>query len=403
MCTNILTERVITKLLKSFKTEISPTTEQKNKINRTIGTCRFIYNFYLAHNREIYEQENRFVSGYDFSIWLNNNYISNNPEFSWIKEVSSKSVKQSIMNAQRAFKNFFDKKANFPKWKKKSNSDVKMYFVRNNKTDCQCMRHKINIPTLGWVRLKEKGYILTSKDGHIIKSGTVSCKAGRYYVSVFIEIPENEKPVLNDLGMGIDLGVKDFAVCSNGKVYKNINKSSCIRKLEKKLKREQHRLSRKYESLKKSKNNLKGEVTRQNIRKQKLKVQKLYHRLDCIRTDYLNKAVSELVKTKPKWITLEDLNVRGMMKNKHLSKAVAQQKFFEFRTNLTAKCKEYGIALRLVDRFYPSSTLCYKCGCIKSDLKLSDRTYTCSECGYTADRDFNASLNLRDCLTYQIA
>ena len=390
------------KLLKSFKTEINPTAEQKNKINRTIGVCRFVYNFYLAHNREIFEQENRFVSGYDFSIWLNNDFIPNNPEFVWIKEVSSKSVKQSIMNAQKAFKNFFDKKANFPKWKKKSNSDVKMYFVRNNKTDCQCMRHKINIPTLGWVKLKEKGYIPTSKDGHIIKSGTVSCKAGKYYVSVLIEIPENEKPVLNNLGMGIDLGVKDFAVCSNGKVYKNINKSSRIRKLEKKLKREQHRLSRKYESLKKSKNNLKGEVTRQNIRKQKLKVQKLYHRLDCIRTDYLNKAVSELVKTKPKWITLEDLNVRGMMKNKHLSKAVAQQKFFEFRTKLTAKCKEYGIELRLVDRFYPSSKLCHQCGCIKSDLKLSDRTYTCSECGYTADRDFNASLNLRDCLTYQI-
>ena len=391
------------KLLKSFKTEINPTAEQKNKINRTIGVCRFVYNFYLAHNREIFEQENRFVSGYEFSIWLNNDFIPDNPEFVWIKEVSSKSVKQSIMNAQKAFKNFFDKKASFPKWKKKSNSDVKMYFVRNNKTDCQCMRHKINIPALGWVKLKEKGYIPTSKDGHIIKSGTVSCKAGNYYVSVLIEIPENEKPVLNHLGMGIDLGVKDFAVCSNGKVYKNISKSSRIRKLEKKLKREQHRLSRKYESLKKSKNNLKGEVTRQNIRKQKLKVQKLYHRLDCIRTDYLNKAVSELVKTKPEWITLEDLNVRGMMKNKHLSKAVAQQKFFEFRTKLTAKCKEYGIELRLVDRFYPSSKLCHKCGCIKSDLKLSDRTYICSECGYISDRDFNASLNLRDCLTYQIA
>jgi len=144
MCTNILTERVITKLLKSFKTEISPTTEQKNKINRTIGTCRFIYNFYLAHNREIYEQENRFVSGYDFSIWLNNDYIPNNPEFSWIKEVSSKSVKQSIMNAQKAFKNFFDKKTNFPKWKKKSNSDVKMYFVKtDSKAMIFCERHRV--------------------------------------------------------------------------------------------------------------------------------------------------------------------------------------------------------------------------------------------------------------------
>jgi len=222
-------------------------------------------------------------------------------------------------------------------------------------------------------------------------------------VSVLIEMPENEKPVLNNSGMGIDLGVKDFAVCSDGKVYKNINKSSRIRKLEKKLKREQRRLSRKYESLKKSKNNLKGEAARQNICKQKLKVQKLYYKIDCIRTDYINKVISELVKTKPIWIALEDLNVKGMVKNKHLSKAVSQQKFFEFRTKLTAKCKEYGIELRLVDRFYPSSKLCHNCGCTKSDLKLSDRTYTCSECGYTADRDFNASLNLRDCLTYQIA
>ncbi len=277
-----------------------------------------------------------------------------------------------------------------------------MYFVRNNSTDCRCERHRIKIPTLGWVRLKEKGYIPTSKDGYIIKSGTVSMKTGRYYVSVLIEIPEITKPVLNDFGIGIDLVVKDFAVCSNGKVYKNINKSSRTKKLEKKLKREQRKLSRKYESLKKSKNKLKGEATRQNIRKQKLKVQKIHHKLDCIRTDYLNKAVSELVKTKPKWITLEDLNVKGMMKNRHLSKAVAQQKFFAFRTKLTDKCKEYGIELRLADRFYPSSKLCYNCGSIKFDLKLSDRTYICAECGYTADRDFNASLNLRDCPTYQI-
>ena len=391
-------------VLRSYKTEIKPTIEQKNKINRTIGTCRFIYNFYLAHNKEIYEQEKRFVSGYDFSIWLNNEYIQNNPEFSWIKEVSSKSVKQSIMNAQRAFKNFFDKRTDFPKWKKKSNSDVKMYFVKtDSKAIISCERDRIKIPTLGWVRLKEKGYIPTSKDGYIIKSGTISMKAGRYYVSVLIEMPEITNPVLNDFGIGIDLGVKDFAVCSNGKVYKNINKSFRIRKLEKKLKREQRRLSRKYESLKKSPNKLKGETTRQNIRKQRLKVQKIHHKLDCIRTDYLNKAVSELVKTKPKWVTLEDLNVKGMMKNRHLSKAVANQKFFEFRTKLTNKCKEYGIELRLVDKFYPSSKLCHKCGCIKSDLKLSDRTYICADCGYIADRDFNASLNLRDCLTYQIA
>ena len=211
------------------------------------------------------------------------------------------------------------------------------------------------------------------------------------------------KPTLNDFGIGIDLGIKDFAVCSNGEVYKNINKSSRIRKLEKKLRREQRSLSRKYEGYKKINNNLKGGAIRQNIQKQKLKVQKLHQRLNNIRTDYINKTISELVKTKPMWITIEDLNVLGMMKNKHLSKSVAQQKFFEFRTKLLAKCNEYGIELRVVDRFYPSSKICHCCGNVKSDLKLSNRTYRCNECGYMEDRDYNASLNLRDCQTYSIA
>ena len=327
-----------------------------------------------------------------------------NPEFSWIKKVSSKSVKQSIMNADRAFRNFFNHKAGFPKWKKKTNSDVKMYFVKTDRrVIIPCERHRIKIPTLGWVRLKEKGYIPTNLEEHIIKSGSVSMKAGRYYVSVLSEEAETEKPVLNDFGIGIDLGIKNFAVCSDGRTFKNINKTVCIRKLEKSLKRQQRKLSRKYESLKKSKNNLKGDATRQNIRKQKLKVQRLHHRLDCIRTDYINKAISELVKTKPAWITLENLNISGMMKNRHLSKAIAKQNFFEFRTKITAKCKEYGIELRLADRFYPSSKTCHNCGYIKSDLKLSDRIYCCNNCGYTADRDFNASLNLKDCLTYQTA
>ena len=321
-----------------------------------------------------------------------------------MQKVSSKSVKQSIMNAQRAFKNFFEHRARFPRWKKKRNSDVKMYFVRNGKTQpISCERHRIKIPTLDWVRLKEKGYIPTNSETYAIKSGTVSMKAGRYYVSVLVEEPEPEKPVLNDFGIGIDLGVKEFAVCSDGRFFANINKSVHVRKLEKSLKRQQRKLSRKYESLKKLPNNLKGEATRQNIQKQMLKVQKIHHRLDCIRTDYISKVISELVKTKPMWITLENLNIKGMMKNRHLSKAIAQQKFFQFKTKLTAKCKAYGIELRLVDRFYPSSRLCHQCGCIKLDLKLSDRIYTCSECGYTADRDFNASLNLRDCQVYQIA
>ena len=389
-------------MLKSYKTEINPTQEQIQKINKTIGTCRFIYNFYIAYNKELYSKGEKFMTAKSFSVWLNNEFIPNNLDYSWIKEVSSKSVKKSMGNAYTAFNKFFKKQSKFPRFKKKNKSDVKMYFVKNNPKDCFCERHRINVPTLGWVRLKEKGYIPPTKDGYIIKSGTISCKAGRYYISVLIDTPDIEKPQLNDFGLGIDLGIKDFAIISNGITKKNINKTAKIKKLEKKLKREQRCLSRKYEDLKKRNNKMKGEATRQNIQRQVLKVQKLHHRIDNIRTDYINKCVNEIVKTKPSYITIEDLNVKGMMKNRHLSKAVASQKFYEFRTKLEAKCKELGIELRIVDRWYPSSKLCHECGCIKKDLKLSDREYIC-ECGYHADRDYNASLNLRDAISYKIA
>ena len=390
-------------MLKSFKTEIKPTQEQIVKINKTIGTCRYLYNFYLAHNKELYDKGEKFMSAKLFSVWLNNEYIPNNQDKSCIKEVSSKSAKQSLENANRAFSRFFKGQSGFPRFKKKSNQDVKMYFVKTDaKAVIRCERHRIKIPTLGWVRLKEKGYIPTTKQGYVIKSGTVSCKAGRYYVSVLIDVPDTEKTRLNDFGLGIDLGVKEFAVISDGVIKKNINKTAKLKKLEKKLKRNQRCLSRKYKDLKKRNNKMKGEATRQNIQKQVLKVQKLHHRIDNIRTDYINKTIAEIVKTKPSYITIEDLNVKGMMKNRHLSKAVASQKFYEFRTKLEKQCKESGIELRVVDRFYPSSKLCHCCGFIKKDLKLSDRIYKC-DCGYKCDRDFNASLNLRDAKTYKTA
>ena len=384
-------------LLKSFKTEINPTEEQKVKIRKTIGTCRYIYNFYLAHNKELHDNGEKFMSGKSFSVWLNNEYLPKNPDKLWMKEVSSKSVKRSIENGCVAFTRFFKHQSAFPNFKRKGKSDVKMYFVKNNPKDCQCERHRINIPSLGWVRMKEKGYFPTTKDGYVIKSGHVSIKADRYYVSVLIEIPNNKIANNSNEGIGIDLGLKDFAIVSNGKTYKNINKSAKLKKLEKQLIREQRSLSRKYENLKE------GESTqRANIQKQKLKVQKLHHKIDDIRTDYINKTIAEIVKTKPSYITIEDLNVSGMMKNKHLSKAVASQKFYEFRTKLQAKCKENGIELRVVDRWYPSSKTCHCCGAIRKDLKLSDRIFQC-DCGYTEDRDFNAALNLRDAMTYEVA
>ena len=384
-------------MLKSFKTEINPTQEQKSRINRTIGTCRYVYNFYLAYNKELHDNGEKFMTGKRFSVWLNNEYIPDHPDKVWIRDAYSKAVKKSIEDGCTAFTRFFKHQSAFPKFKKKGRSDVKMYFVKNNPKDCACERHRIKIPTLGWVRLKEKGYIPTTKDGWKIISGTVSIKADRYYVSVLVEIPDPQAVNNRNAGIGIDLGVKDFAILSNGKTYKNINRSARLKKLEKQLRREQRCLSRKYEDLKK------GEVTqRANIQKQKLKVRKLHHKIDNIRTDYINKIIAEIVKTKPSYITIEDLNVSGMMKNRHLSKAVASQKFYGFRSRLKAKCDANGIELRVVDRFYPSSKLCHCCGRIKKDLKISDRIYRCA-CGYVEDRDFNASLNLRDAVTYEVA
>ena len=384
-------------MLKSFKTEINPTEEQKARIRRTIGTCRYVYNFYLGHNKALHDNGEKFMTGKSFSLWLNNEYIPDNPDKTWIREVYSKAVKKSIEDGCAAFTRFFKHQSDFPKFKKKGKSDVKMYFVRNNPKDCQCERHRLKIPTLGWVRIKEKGYIPTTKDGYMIRSGTVSVKAGRFYVSVLVEIPDVNIDNSSNEGIGIDLGLKDFAIISNGKTYRNINKSAGLKKLEKQLIREQRSLSRKYESLKK------GESTqRANIQKQRLKVQKLHHKMDNIRTDYINKTIAEIVKTKPSYITIEDLNVKGMMKNRCLSKAVASQKFYEFRTRLKAKCDENGIELRVADRFYPSSKTCHHCGSVRKNLKLSDRIYRC-ECGYVADRDLNAALNLKDAKTYRIA
>ncbi|WP_447411139.1 RNA-guided endonuclease InsQ/TnpB family protein [Clostridium perfringens] len=402
----------------AYKMEINPTDEQKSKINRTIGVSRFIYNFYIAYNKEIYEREGKFVSGIDFSKWLNNEYIPNNKEMNWIKEVSSKATKQAIMNGDKAFRDFFKGTKGFPKFKKRKNQDVKAYFPKNNKTDWTIERHRVKIPTLGWVRLKEFGYIPINS---IVKSGTVSQKADRYYVSILVEErdikisnsnigikisnPNTGMKISNpnNEGLGIDLGIKEFVVCSDGIKFKNINKTSIVKKIEKKLKREQRKLSRKYESLKtRNKNIREGRATSQNIQKQIVKVQKLHQRLTNIRTDYINKTVSSIIKQKPSYITIEDLAVSNLMKNKHLSKAIASQKFFEFKTKLISKCKQNNIELRIVDRFYPSSKTCSQCGEIKKDLKLSDRVYKCS-CGLVIDRDLNASINLKNAKEYKIA
>ena len=394
-------------MLKAYKVEINPTQMQKQKINQSIGICRWLYNQYLWKNKQLYRQfknneidkKESFMSANDFDKYINNE-VKVQEEYNWINSCGSKARKKAIQNAETSYKRFFKGQSRFPKFKKKNKSNVGLYFPKNNKTDWKIERHRVNIPTLKWVKLKEYGYIPLNKK---VVSGTVTQKSGKYYVSVLVEI-ENIVNVNNsNNGIGIDLGLKEFAICSNGDRYKNINKTKEVKRLEKKLLREQRKLSRKYESLKIRNKKEKGEATRQNIQKQIAIVQRLYHRLFNIRNNYINYVISELLKQKPSYITLEDLNVKGMMKNRHLAKAVSKQNFYSFRNKLEYKCKWNGIELRIVDRFYPSSKTCHECGSINKGLKLSDREWVCEECGVIHDRDLNASLNLRDCQIYKVA
>ncbi|PHH96226.1 transposase [Fusobacterium nucleatum] len=384
-------------MYKALKIELKLTNKQKIQVNKTIGIERFIYNEYIKYNQEQYELGNKFVSANDFSKYVNNVYLPNNPDKKWIKDVSSKSDKQAMIYGEKAFKNFFKGLSAFPVFKKKGKNELGAYFVKNNKTDFEFYRHKIKIPTLKFVRVKEYGYIPKNAN---IKSGTITKIADKYFLSLIIEIEDTIKVTnINTKGLGIDLGIKDTAICSNGKVFKNINKTIKIKKLKKKLKREQRRMSRSIEYSKSKKIKLKE---LKNFNKKKLKVQKIFYRLNCIRDDYNNKIVDEITRTKLKYITIEDLKVSNMIKNKHLSKAIQEQNFYSIRTKLINKCKERNIELRLVDTFYPSSKTCSCCGSVKRNLKLNDRIYKCCNCGLEMDRDYNASINLEKAKVYKI-
>ena len=384
-------------MYRAIKIELKLTVAQKIKVYQTIGIERFIYNEYIKYNTEQYKLGNKFVSANNFSKYINNIYLPNNPDKKWIKDVSSKSVKQAMIYGEQAFKRFFKGLSSFPVFKKKGKNELGAYFVKNNKTDFEFCRHKIKIPTLKFVRVKEYGYVPKNAN---IKSGTITKIADRYFLSLIIEVDDIVKTEnTNTKGLGVDLGVKDTAICSDGKVFRNINKTKKIKKLKKKLKREQRKMSRSVEYSKSKKIKLKK---CKNFNKKKLKVQRIFYRLNCIRDDYNNKIVDEITRAKLKYITIEDLKVSNMMKNRHLSRAIQEQNFYSIRTKLINKCKERNIELRLVDTFYPSSKTCSCCGSIKKDLKLSNRIYKCCNCGLEMDRDYNASINLEKAKIYKV-
>ena len=369
-----------------------PNNVQQTKLFQYAGASRFAYNWALAREKENYEKGGRFIP--DTELRKEFTRLRNSDEYAWLLNVSNNVTKQAIKDVCSAYKNFFKGLQRYPRFKAKKKSmpkfyqdNIKIQFRDTHvKFEGFSFSRKANKQKLNWVKLAEHGRIPTDAK---YRNPRVSFDGLNWWISVCVEFPDCRDRSNHD-GIGIDLGIKDLAICSDGNTYKNINKSQTVKKLEKCKRRLQRSVSRKYEHNKKG-----GSYCKTNniVKKEKLLL-KVNHRLANIRKDYLNQTTSEIVNRKPRFICIEDLNVSGMIKNRHLSKAVQNQGFFEFRKQLEYKCNDRGIQLIVADRSYPSSKRCSCCGKIKKDLRLSDRTYKC-ECGNVIDRDFQASLNLK--------
>ena len=369
------------KVKKSIKIRLLPTEEQEVLMLKSIGCSRFAYNWALNKCNEKYKNNEKYSIG---NIRKEFTQLKKDKEFKWLNEVSSKVTQESIRNLDKAFKSFFNKQSKYPKFKTKRKSKQSFY-VRCDSlyfTDDMC-----NIEKIGKVRFKTNYSIPKN-----CKYSNPYCSYnGRCWVLTFsVEVEENQTALNEDLSIGIDLGVKDLATCSNGDVFKNINKTKRIKNLKSKLKHLQRSISRKYEDNKQGSKFVKTN----NIIKLEKQVKQIYRKLSNIRNNYIHQTTNKIIKHYPYRIVVEDLNVIGMMKNKHLSKAIAEQGFYEFMRQIKYKCEFNGIEFIQVDRFYPSSKTCSCCGFIKKDLKLNDRNYKCDKCGLEIDRDYNASINL---------
>lgn len=369
-----------------------PNNKQKTKLFQYANTARFAYNWALGREQENYKNGGKFIS--DGDLRKEFTQLKKTDAYVWLNNVSNNVTKQAIKDACEAYRDFFKGYTKFPRFKSKKYSipkfyqdNVKIQFTDTHvKVEGFATSKKKNKQKLNWIRLAEHGRIPTDCKYY---NPRFKYDGLNWWITVGIDY-EDSTTLSSNEGIGIDLGVKDLAICSDEHKYQNINKTQKIKKLEKRKRRLQRSISRKYEKNKKGVSYCKTS----NIIKREKELLKLNHRLTNIRQNYLHQTTTEIVKTKPSYIALEDLNVKGMMKNRHLSKAVQQQCFGEFRRQIEYKSAWNNIPVIIADRFFPSSKLCSCCGNIKKDLKLSDRIYKC-ECGNVIDRDYQAALNLK--------
>ena len=365
-----------------MKVRLEPNNKQRSKLFQSAGTARWAYNWALAKQEENYKAGGKFRS--DSELRKELTVLKQTEELKWLNQYSNNITKQAVKDASDAYKKFFKKLADKPKFKSRKKSKPKFY---QDTEKIKFLNGKVRIEKVGWINLSEKSRI---PEDAKYSNPRVSFDGIHWYISVGID-NEPDNVELSNESVGIDVGVKDLAICSNMEVpYKNINKTRKVRQLEKKLRRLQRRVSRKYQINKEGSSYVKT----CNIIKLEKSIRTVHKRLDNIRTDYRQKVTTEIVKTKPSQIVMESLNISGMMKNKHLSKAIAQQGLFEFKTMLEYKCAKYGIDFVEADKWYPSSKTCSVCGYVKSKLSLSERKFSCDCCGTVLDRDKNASINL---------
>ena len=391
------------KIYRSVKIRLLPTKEQEVLFWKSVGVARWSYNYFLSESYRVYQEwlednsKPKYISEKDVRKYINNHLKKTT--HTWLKEVGSNVMKQGVKDANIALQNFFKHNKGYPRFKSKKRSKPSFYvnYERLIRTS-----NGFHCEKIGIVKTRESLPKIPKGDKYVNPRITYD---GRFwYLSISFEVSMVDTKLL-DNRLGIDLGIKELAVVSSQdgtmvKRYHNINKTYEVKRLERKLKREQRKFSRKIlMNTSHYTNNgrpvyIKDLESCKNIQKQKGVIQRLYRRLLNIRTNYLHQTTTEIVKTKPSQIVLEDLNVRGMMKNRHLSMSIMIQKLYEFRRQIEYKAELYGIEVVIADRFYPSSKTCHVCGNVKRDLKLSDRVYRCDCCGNVVDRDVNASINL---------
>ena len=380
-------------MITTIRVMLLPNNKQQTKLFQYANTARFAYNWALSKEEENYKNGGKFI--FDGDLRKEFTQLKKIEEYKWLNSVSNNVTKQAIKDACDAYKKFFKGLSKHPRFKSKKHSTPKFYQdnVKIQFTDTHVkmegfsLSKKKNKQKLNWIRLAEHGRIPI---GCKYINPRIKFDGINWFITVGVEYEETSAVLPSNEGVGIDLGIKDLGICSDGNVYKNINKTQKVKKIEKRKRKLQRSISRRYEKNKKGASHCKTS----NIIKREKELLKINRRLTNIRHNYLHQTTSEIVKRKPSFICMEDLNVSGMMKNKHLSKAVQQQKFYEFRKQIEYKSAWNNILVVIADRFFPSTKLCSCCGNIKKDLKLSDRIYKC-ECGNIIDRDYQAALNLK--------